>query len=48
MKDSSLVKKLLIKPSQKIAILNAPLGYTDELGALPAGVQVLDKPGGSA
>src|SRR3989304_2664819 len=37
-----LIKKLGIKPGQRICILNAPKDYPKTLGALPAGVQ-LDK-----
>ncbi|MBI4287800.1 MAG: hypothetical protein HY671_05160 [Chloroflexi bacterium] len=40
MADSSLAKKLLIKPGQRVAIMNAPAGYLARLGELPAGVQV--------
>jgi hypothetical protein len=40
MAQSSLVKKLLIKPGQRIAIINPPTGYMDELGALPEGVEL--------
>jgi hypothetical protein len=35
MAQSSLIKKLLLKSGQRIAILNAPPGYLDSLGALP-------------
>jgi hypothetical protein len=38
MPDSSLSKKLLIKPGYRIVIVNAPEGFTDILGPLPAGV----------
>lgn len=34
-----LIKKLGIKPGQRICILNAPQGYEKTLGALPAGVK---------
>src|SRR5262245_46574881 len=36
----SLVQKLGIKPESRIAILNAPRGYSGTLGALPEGVTV--------
>ena len=35
-----LIKKLGIKPGQRICILNAPKDYSKTLGALPAGVQL--------
>ena len=38
-----LVKKLLIKPGRRVAILNAPPGYRAELGTLPDGVTVIDR-----
>lgn len=34
-----LIKKLGIKPGQRICILNAPQGYDKTLGALPAGMK---------
>jgi len=34
-----LIKKLGIKPGQRICILNAPQGYDKTLGALPAGIK---------
>jgi len=37
-----LADKLGIKAGMRIAILNAPDGYAETLGALPDGVQVLD------
>ena len=39
-----LIKKLLIKPGQRIAVINAPAGYLDNLGALPEGVELAAKP----
>ncbi len=39
---ASLVKKLLIKPHGRIAIVDAPSGYLDTLGALPEGVDLVD------
>jgi len=41
-----LIKKLLIKPGQRIAILSAPAVYLDKLGALPEGVELVAKPHG--
>jgi predicted transport protein len=34
-----LIKKLQIKPGQRILLLNAPDGYHEELGELPPGVE---------
>lgn len=42
MASDALIKKLLLKPGQRIKILNAPQGYWDELGSLPAGI-ILDE-----
>jgi hypothetical protein len=47
MADAMLLKKLLVKPGQKIAIINAPDGYVKSLGATPVGTAVttaLDAP----
>ena len=41
MAESSLIKKLVIKPNNKVAIVNAPEGY--RLENLPDGVQVSDQ-----
>jgi hypothetical protein len=46
MSDSSLVKKLLLKPGYRYLLLNAPEGYLAQLGELPPGVELMDKPGG--
>ncbi len=46
MADSSLVKKLGIKPNQRILVLKAPGGYFELLGALPEGVERAEKPDG--
>ncbi len=40
MAESSLIKKLGIKPRQKILIMNAPDGYMQTLGTLPEGAEV--------
>jgi len=40
---SSLARKLQIKPGQRLAILNPPPGYKDELGQLPEGVDLPDR-----
>lgn len=47
MADSSLAKKLLIKPGQRMVVINPPPGYLDELGPLPEGVGLADRPEGS-
>ena len=45
MADPSLIKKLGIKPKQRLIILNAPEGYTEQIGALlPADVELLTAP----
>ena len=36
MADTPLIKKLGIKPKNRVVILNAPEGYREQLGALPA------------
>jgi hypothetical protein len=43
MPDNPLIKKLVIKPNYRMAILNAPQGYRDLLGTLPEGTQVSDQ-----
>ncbi len=43
MSDKTVAEKLQIKPSQKILLVNAPQGYRDLLGELPADVTVLKK-----
>jgi len=40
MAESSLVKKLGMKPGQKVLVLNAPEDYRRLLGTLPEGVEV--------
>lgn len=40
MSNSSLIKKLQIKPGQRILVMNPPLGYLDDLGSLSEGVEV--------
>lgn len=40
MASSSLVKKLHIKPDQRMAVVNPPAGYLQELGSLPQGVEL--------
>jgi hypothetical protein len=40
MSDAPLAKRLQIKPGQRIAVLNAPAGYLEALGELPAQVNV--------
>ncbi len=40
MPGTTLVKKLGIKPKQHITILNAPDGYREQLGELPADVEL--------
>lgn len=42
MPESPLIKKLMIKPNYRIALVNAPEGYRDVLGELPAGAEITD------
>ncbi len=44
MSASALVKKLLLKPGAKMALINAPAGYLESLGALPEGTEVISQP----
>ncbi len=46
MAESSMVKKLGMKPGQRILTLNPPAGYIAQLGELPAGTTLTDQPGG--
>src|SRR5258707_2479791 len=39
MADTPLIKKLGIKPKNRVTILNAPEGYREQLGALPAALE---------
>jgi hypothetical protein len=41
MADTPLIKKLGIKPKRRIVILNAPEGYLEQLGPLPAEVELV-------
>lgn len=47
MAESSLTKKLLLKPEQNVAVVNAPEGYVKRLGPLPGGVHVSEALEGS-
>jgi hypothetical protein len=40
---SALSKKLRLQPGQRIALIDAPAGYFDQLGELPSGAEVLEK-----
>ncbi len=44
MADTSLVKKLGIKPKYQVLILNAPEGYRELLGTLPTDVELVMAP----
>src|SRR5690606_18459382 len=46
MANSALVKKLQIKPNQRMVVVNAPAGYLEDLGSLPAGVELSTRPEG--
>jgi hypothetical protein len=43
MAATTLAEKMKLKPGQRIALVNAPAGYLDELGTLPEGVQVANR-----
>ena len=47
MTDSSLQRRLQLKPGLKALILNAPEGYVESLGPLPEGVALVDGPPGA-
>jgi len=42
MAGAQLLKKLRMRPDQRVLILNAPPGYLEELGQLPEGVEVAE------
>jgi predicted CoA-binding protein len=42
--QGAIVKKLLIKPDFKIAVINPPAGHLDSLGELPEGTELLADP----
>jgi len=45
MVDASLIKKLGIKPKQRLIILNAPEGYAEQIGnMLPADIELATTP----
>ncbi|MBN9392515.1 MAG: hypothetical protein J0I20_31060 [Chloroflexi bacterium] len=46
MPESSLVKKLVLKPGYRVLLLNAPAGYQALLGELPPGVILEETPFG--
>jgi len=46
MATSPLIKKLQIKPGQRMVIINAPAGYTEQLDPLPDGVELAKTPEG--
>jgi hypothetical protein len=41
MSDKSVAQKLLIKPGQKVMLVNPPRGYKALLGAIPKGAKIL-------
>jgi hypothetical protein len=47
MAKSSLAKKLLMKPGQRVVILNPPPGYLEKLAPFPEGVELAEKPTGT-
>ena len=47
MAQTSLARKLLIKPGHRVAIINAPPGYMAKLAPLPEGAQATEHPEGT-
>ena len=47
MSETNIVKKLRLAAGQKALLLNAPEGYLQSLGELPAGVILTDQPDGA-
>ena len=47
MSDKSVAQKLLIKPGQKILLVNQPKGYKALLGEIPKDVTVLKEAAGA-
>jgi hypothetical protein len=43
MAATTLAQKMKLKPGQRMALVNAPGGYLEALGPLPAGVEVADR-----
>jgi hypothetical protein len=43
MPESSLARKMKLKPGQRAAIIHSPEGYLKELSPLPTGVEVVGK-----
>jgi hypothetical protein len=46
MSDTTVLKKLRLQAGQKALLLNAPQGYLETLGELPAGVTLATQPDG--
>ncbi len=46
MAGTPIWKKLGVKPQHRVLLLNAPVGYPDQLGPLPEGVDLSDAPHG--
>lgn len=47
MADSPLVKRLQVKPGQRMVVINPPAGYLDVLGPLPPDVELAETPDGT-
>ncbi|MBI4304532.1 MAG: hypothetical protein HY665_09390 [Chloroflexi bacterium] len=43
MAESPLMKRLQIKPGQKIAVIDAPEGFVEGIGHLPPGAKLVEK-----
>jgi hypothetical protein len=48
MADNPLAMKLLIRPGNRLLVLNAPADWLERLGPLPDGVEVAEGPGEEA
>jgi hypothetical protein len=48
MADNPLARKLLIKPGNRLLVLNGPPDWLERLQPLPDGVEVAEEPGGPA
>ncbi len=48
MSNKSIAQKMTIKEGRKVLVVNAPKGYKEKMGPLPAGTKILAKSGGPA
>ena len=45
MSNKSIAQKMMIKEGRKVLLVNAPKGYKQKLGPLPAGATIVTRPG---